>query len=89
MTIRLGLLVGDELGDRLLAESLGDADDGLDHELVDLAVGGVLDELAVDLDVVERQVLEVVEGAEPGAEVVQREPAAVVAQAAGRMPGRG
>ena len=85
----LGLVVGDELGDRFFAEASGDPDDGLDHELVDLSAGGVLDELAVDLDVVERQVLEVVEGAEAGAEVVQREAAAVVAAGAARTPGRG
>ena len=59
----LGLLVGDELGDRFLAEALGDADDRFDYELVDVSAGRVLDELAIDLDVVERQVLEVVEGA--------------------------
>ena len=57
-----------------------DADDRFDHELVDPSAGGVLDELAVDLDVVKRQMLEVVEGAEAGAEVVQREPAATIAQ---------
>ena len=72
--------VGDELGDRLFAEASGDADDGLDHELVDVSAGGVLDEFAVDLDVVEWQVLEVVEGAEAGAEVIEREAAAEVAQ---------
>ena len=53
------------------------------------AAGGVLDELAVDLDVVERQVLEVVEGPEAGAEVVEREPAAEVAQVLRRTLGRG
>ncbi len=41
-----------------------------------LLVRAVADELAVDLEEVERQVLEVVEGAESGAEVIQREPAA-------------
>jgi hypothetical protein len=40
-------------------------------------------ELAVDLQEVERQVLEVVEGAEPGAEVVQREPAAEAGEPVG------
>ena len=43
----------------------------------------VADELAVDLEVVERQVLEVVEGAEAGAEVVEREAAAEVGEALG------
>ena len=43
-------------------------------------VDEVLDELAVDLQVVERQVLEVVERGEAGAEVVERELAADLAQ---------
>ena len=75
-----GVFVGDELGDRLFAEALGDADDGFDDELVDASAGRVFDEFAVDLDVVEWEVFEVVEGAEAGAEVVEREAAAVVAE---------
>jgi hypothetical protein len=35
----LGFLVGDELGDRFLAEALGDPDDRLDYELVDVSAG--------------------------------------------------
>ena len=50
-----------------------------------VAVGAaVADELAVDLEVVERQVLEVVERAEAGAEVVEREAAAEVGETARR-----
>ena len=45
-----------------------------------LSAGRVFDEFAVDLDVVEREVFEVVEGAEAGAEVIEREAAAVVAE---------
>ena len=51
--------------------------------------GQVLDELAVELDVAHRQVLEVVERPEPGAEVVEREAAAEVGQAAGELGGLG
>ena len=50
---------------------------------VGLVAHAVGDELAVDLQVVERQVLEVVEGAEAGAEVVEREAAAELAQPVG------
>ena len=75
-----GLFVGHEFGDRFFAEASGDADDGFDHELVDLSAGGVFDEFAVDLDVVEGEVFEVVEGSEAGAEVIEREAAAVVAE---------
>jgi len=65
-----GFLVADELGDRVLAESACDADERLDDEPVGLAGGAAGDELAVDLQEVKRQVLEVVEGAEAGAEVI-------------------
>ena len=44
------------------------------------------DELAVDLQVVERQVLEVVERAEARAEVVEREAAAELREALGEAP---
>ena len=48
--------------------------------LVALTVHRVADELAVDLEEVHRQVLEVVEAAVAGAEVVEREAAAERAQ---------
>src|SRR5439155_26386865 len=72
-------VVGDELGDRLLAHALRERDERLDQQPVHWAVGEVADVFAVDLEVVERQVLEVEEGAEAGAEVVQSELAAEVA----------
>jgi hypothetical protein len=65
----------DEFGDRLFAEAVGELYKGLDDELVGAVFDAVADELAVDLDVV-RQVFEVVEGSEAGAEVVERESAA-------------
>jgi hypothetical protein len=59
-TTRWGRLVGDELGDRLLAHAAGDVHHRGDHQPVGLVAHAVGDELAVDLQVVERQVLEVV-----------------------------
>ena len=76
-------LVADELGDRALAHAAGELDDGADHEPVGGVGGAVADELAVDLDEVEGQVLEVVEGAEARAEVVQGEAAAELAELLG------
>ena len=55
------------------------------QDLIDLADRQLADEVAVDLQEVERQVLEVVEGAEAGAEVVQREPAAQARQRLGEL----
>src|SRR5829696_7196687 len=69
------LLVADHLRDRALAEAARDVHDGLDHELVRAVAEAGAHELAVDLEVVERQVLEVVEARERGAEVVEREAA--------------
>src|SRR5450759_1165818 len=69
-------LVADVLGDRLLAHAAGYADERLHDELV-LARGGQgADEVAIDLQIAEREVLEVVEGAEAGAKVVERDGAA-------------
>ena len=79
----LQLRVADELRDRLLAQPAGDPHDGLDDELVGLVAQAARDELAVDLQVVEGQVLEVVERAEARAEVVEREAAAELRQPLG------
>ena len=80
-------VVADELGDRLLAHAPGDVDQRLHDSWFGGVLGEAADELAVDLEVVERQVLEVVEGAEAGAEVVEGEPAAQAAQPLGEAPG--
>src|SRR5215217_7923717 len=79
------LLVADHLRHRALAEPARDVDDGLDHELVRAVVEARAHELAVDLEVVERQVLEVVEAREGGAEVVEREAAAELVEAGGEL----
>src|SRR5450755_4866724 len=68
-----GLVVLYELRDRLRAESAGDVHDGFDENLVCWGLGEARDEFPVDLDVVEFEVPEVVEGGEPGAEVVKGE----------------
>ncbi len=86
---RDGRLVADVLGDRLLTQPARDRDDGLDHELVGARAAGVAHELAVDLQDVEVHVLEVVEGAEAGAEVVQREAAAELRQLVRELARRG
>ena len=59
-----GHVVLDVLGDRLLAQPAGDLDDRLDGQLVGVAAGHVADERAVDLDQVEREPLQMVEGPE-------------------------
>src|SRR5215208_621397 len=81
------LLVADHLRHRALAEPARDVDDGLDHELVRPVVQAGAHELAVDLEVVERQVLEVEEARERRAEVVEREPAAQRVEVRGELLG--
>ena len=73
---QLGLVVLDAFGDGLLVEAAGQRHQRLDDELIGAVVTAVSDELAVDLEVVKGDVLEVEEAAEAGAEVVQREAAA-------------
>ena len=82
------VVVLDELGDRRLAEPAGDLDDRLDGELVGVAAGHVADERAVDLDQVEGDPLQVVEGTEAGAVVVDRDLAAELGEAVGEARAR-
>ena len=84
-----GFFVADELGDRALAHAGGDVDCGFDQQSVGFAGAAALDELAVDLEEVEGEVFEVVEGAVAGAEVVQREPAAQLGEVADELAGCG
>src|ERR687896_2700012 len=65
-------LVAHVLGDGAPPEAPREGHDGAHEVLVDGAAGQVADELAVDLQVGRGQVLQVVEGAEAGAEVVER-----------------
>ena len=73
----------DEIGglDRLATPdevriALGDSDDCLDHELIGRVGAEATHEVAIDLEIVEREMLEVIERSEPGTEVVQRKAAA-------------
>ena len=78
-------LVLDELRHGRDTQTPGDLDHPANQHLVDLADRQVADEVTVDLEEVERQVLEVVEGAEAGAEVVERETAPEPAQGRGEL----
>src|SRR5277367_1541308 len=69
-------LIADELGDRQPAHALDNSHQRLDHELIVRRVRQSADEVAVDLQIAERQALEVLEGAEARTEVVQRDRAA-------------
>ena len=81
----LGLLVLDELGDGLLPEAGGRVHEALEDHPVGARGRALAHELAVDLEDVERQLLEVDERAEPGAEVVEREPAADLGERTGEL----
>src|SRR3954454_7768037 len=76
-------VVAHELRDGLLSEPVRDLDDRFHGQLVRLRRGQLADEVAVDLQIVERQVLQVVERAEASAEVVECECAAELAEALG------
>ena len=68
-----GRLVADKLCDRLLVEPPGDPHDGLNDQPVDGRVDTPGHKFAINLQVIERQVLEVVEAAEAGAEIIEGE----------------
>jgi len=70
------VLVADPLGDRAHAHAPGDVHQGAHQQPVVRAGAQSADELAVDLQAAEGQALEVVEGAEAHAEVIQRQGAA-------------
>ena len=69
-------LVADVLRNRLLAHPTGHADERLHDQLVLVRAGQRANEVAVDLQVAEGELLEVLKGAEARAEVVQRNRAA-------------
>ena len=66
----------DEFGNGALAHHLADMVDHLDHGTVDPILQHVLDEAAVDFQIVDGQVFQVGEGRHAGAEIVEREAAA-------------
>src|SRR4051812_15180907 len=84
---RHGLGVPGLLGHRALAHAARDLHERLDDDAVAGVAGAVAHELAIDLQVVEREVLEVVEGAEAGAEVVEREAAPELGEPRGEPAG--
>src|SRR5687767_8145824 len=65
----------DPAGDDLLVHALGDVVDRLHEDPVAVVDGQIADDAALDLDVVGIEALEVVERAEAGAEIPEREPA--------------
>src|SRR6185437_2101807 len=69
-----------KLGDGLLAGEVADLIDGADHLPVDRVAQDLAHEAAVDLEVVDREVLQVPERGEAGAEVIERELAAELLQ---------
>ena len=80
--LRAGL---DALGDDLEADGLGEADDQAHERRVVVGEREALDELARDLQRVERQVAQVAERRVAGAEVVERELHAEVAELLQRL----
>ena len=80
-----GLLILHALGDRLQAEPAREPDDRADHMLVGDARARVPNELAIDLEEVHRQVLEVMEAAVAAAEVVEGEPATEMPEPLGQL----
>src|SRR5246127_5787842 len=69
-----------KLGDRLLAGEVPDLVDRAHHLAVDRIAQDLAHEAAVDLEVIDGEVLEVSEGRQPGAEVIERELAAELFQ---------
>ena len=71
----------DAFGDDLAAERVGEADRRLDHQAVAAVVDHAFDEALVDLDLVRRDLLQIFEGRQAGAVIVDRDVDAEVAQA--------
>ena len=74
------LLVLDALGHRVQLEPVREVDDRLDHLARRHAVRQVADELDVDLEVVDRELLQIREAAVACPEVVERDLAAELVQ---------
>ena len=71
----------DAFGDDLAAERVGEADRRLDHQPVAAVVDDAFDEALVDLDLVRRDFLEIIEGRQAGAVIVDGDADAEIAQA--------
>src|SRR5690606_21221043 len=70
----------DLLGDHLEIQRAGELDHGGDHGLIHRVHGEVADERAVDLQIIERQVLEIAEGGQSAPEIIEGELAAHTVQ---------
>src|SRR5215469_5527557 len=66
--------------DGLLAGEMPDLVDRAHHLAIDWIAQDLAHEAAIDLEVIDREMLEVAEGGEPGAEVIERELAAELLQ---------
>lgn len=75
----------DPLGHGADAHALADLRDRLDHAAVDVVARDVVHELPVDLQEIDRQVLQEDERRQAAAEIVEREQAAAIAQLADEM----
>src|SRR5437016_94094 len=80
-----GLVVLHPFGDRRNTQHPPDLGDRIDHGAVERIADEIAHERAVDLEKVDGQRLEIGEGAQPGAEVVQSEAAADALQALQEM----
>lgn len=70
-----GIAIPHALADGLWAEHARDFDDGFDKMPVDTIAAKVADEVLVDLEVVDRQALEIRQRVEPHTEVIERDSA--------------
>ena len=68
-----GFAILDAFGDDRAAERMGEGDGRLDHQQVAAVVAHRLDEALVDLDFARRDFLEIVEGRQAGAIIVDRD----------------
>src|SRR5690606_3088897 len=66
--------------DDLEVERAGELDHRGNHRLIDRVRVEIADEAAVDLQVIERQILQIAEGRESAAEIIERELAAHAVQ---------
>src|SRR5205823_12299218 len=82
------LIVTNNLHNNLLLKTTNQIDDRLNHQPINITVTTVAHKLAIDLQEVERQVLEVVERPEARPEVVESEAAAELGESLAEPPGR-
>ena len=79
------VLIGDEFRHGFFPQALGDPDDRFNDELVGGICAEAADEVAIDLEIVEGEMLQVIERPETDAKIVQREPATPTPQLRGEL----